>query len=90
MKEKNIKGLDNYFYYEEQLDTTFVLTSIETSEEFGNGVFYVFTPVYGPYESQYFLPVAYFDSLNKVMQDYRLFRLNDVHDVVYNFEEKDM
>jgi hypothetical protein len=87
MKEKNIKGLDNYFYYENQLDTTFVLTSFETCEEVGNVIYYVFTPVYGSYEHKYFLPVAYFESFDKKMQEYGLYRINDIHDITYNFEQ---
>jgi len=88
MKEKNIKGLDNDFYYEEQLDTTFVLTGFKTEETMSNVVYYEFTPVYGLYEDKYYLPVAYFESFNDKLCDYRIFRLNNIHDIFYSFEQE--
>ena len=87
MKKQKVVGLDNYYYYEERLNTIFVLTGFETCEMVGNVVYYVFTPVYGSYEHKYFLPVAYFESFDKKMQEYGLYRINDINDIVYDTEE---
>lgn len=88
MEKKNVKGLDNYYYYEESLDTTFVLTGFKTSEQVGNVIYYVFTPVYGSYDKEYYLSVAYFESFDAALIRNRLFRIEDIHDIVYNFEQE--
>ena len=87
MEKKNIVGLDYYYYYEEKLNTTFVLTRFETTEQVGNVIYYVFTPVYGSYNSEYYLPVAYFESFDEALRRWGLYRINDIDDVVYDSEE---
>ena len=90
MKVKNIEGLDDLFYYVVELDTSFVLIGFETNEQFGNGIYYKFTPVYGLYEQDYYLPVAYFESFNQALEKYHIIPVNDVRNLIYNFEKKDM
>ena len=56
--------------------------------EMSNVVYYELTPVYGLYEDKYYLPVAYFESFNDKLCDYRIFRLNNIPDIFYSFEQE--
>ena len=86
MEKKNIKGMDDYFYYCEDLDTSFVLTAIDKVEYISNTFIYRFTPVYGPEESEISINVAYFESFDEALTKYRIFRIENIEDIVYNFE----
>lgn len=87
MEKRNIKGMDDYFYYCEDLDTSFVLTAIEKVEYMSDAFTYRFTPVYGPKESGGIsISVPYFDSFDKALKDYRIFRIKNIEDILYNFE----
>lgn len=86
MEKRNIKGMDEYFYYDEKLDTSFVLTDIRKIEYVSNSFLYEFTPVYGPEESKISILVPYFDSFNETLRKYRMFRIKNIEDILYNFE----
>lgn len=84
--KKDIKGLDYYYYYIESEDTSYVLTALETDEKMGNTILYRFMPVYGPAKKIYTVPVAYFESFDEAIAKWRIFRIEDVDDVLYNWE----
>lgn len=84
--KKDVKALDHYYYYIEGNDTTYVLTEMFTVESMSNSVLYRFVPVYGPAEEDYTIPVAYFESFDEALARWRIFRIEDVDDILYQWE----
>ena len=83
---KDVKALDHYYYYMEGNDTSYVLTELFTVEQMSNVVLYKFVPVYGPAEENYTIPVAYFESFDEALARWRIFRIEDVDDILYQWE----
>lgn len=84
--KKDVKALDSYYYYVEDTDTTYVLNELFTVESMSNVVLYKFAPVYGPAEEDYTIPVAYFESFNDALARWHIYRLEDVDDILYQWE----
>ena len=84
--KKDVKALDHYYYYIEENDTSYVLSDLFTVDSISNVVLYELTPVYGPSNQKYTIPVAYFESFNDALAKYRIFRLEDVDDILYQWE----
>lgn len=84
--KKDVKALDSYYYYVEDTDTTYVLNELFTVEQMSNVVLYKFVPVYGPAKENYTVPVAYFESFDKALANWRIFRIDDVDDILYQWE----
>lgn len=84
--KKDVKALDHYYYYVEDTDTSYVITAIETIERVSNAVFYVLTPVYGPATREYNVMVAYYESFNDALARGHIYRLEDVDDILYQWE----
>lgn len=84
--KKDVKALDHYYYYMEGNDTSYVLTELFTVEQMSNVVLYKFVPVYGPAEENYTIPVAYFESFDEALARWRIFRIEDVDDILYQWE----
>ena len=83
---KDVKALDHYYYYIEGNDTSYVLTEIFTVESMANSVLYRFTPVYGPAEEDYTIPIAHFESFDGALARWRIFKIEDVDDILYQWE----
>ena len=83
---KDVKALDHYYYYMEGSDTSYVLTEFFTVEQMSNVVLYKFVPVYGPAEENYTIPVAYFESFDEALARWHIFRIEDVDDILYQWE----
>ena len=84
--KKDVKALDHYYYYMEGNDTSYVLTELFTVEQMSNVVLYKFVPIYGPAEENYTIPVAYFESFDEALARWRIFRIEDVDDILYQWE----
>ena len=84
--KKDVKALDHYYYYIEGNDTTYVLNELFTVESMSNVVLYKLAPVYGPAEEDYTIPVAYFESFNDALARWHIYRLEDVDDILYQWE----
>ena len=84
--KKDVKALDHYYYYMEGNDTSYVLTELFTVEQMSNVVLYKFVPVYGPAEENYTIPVTYFESFDEALAKWRIFRIEDVDDILYQWE----
>ena len=84
--KKDVKALDSYYYYVEDTDTAYVLNELFTVEQMSDTILYRFVPVYGPAEKDYIIPVAYFESFEKALADWRIFSMNDIDDILYQWE----
>ena len=84
--KKDVKALDSYYYYVEDTDTAYVLNELCTVEQMSNVVLYKLVPVYGPAEENYTVPVAYFESFNDALARWHIYRLEDVDDILYQWE----
>lgn len=84
--KKDVKALDNYYYYVEDTDTSYVLNELFTIESMSNVILCKFVPVYGPAEEDYTIPVAYFESLDEALKRWHIFRLEDIDDILYQWE----
>lgn len=84
--KKDVKALDHYYYYIESKDTAYVLNELFTIESMSNVVLYKFVPVYGPAEEDYTVPVAYFESFNDALARWHIYRIDDVDDILYQWE----
>ena len=85
--KKDVKGLDHYYYYVEDTDTTYVLNELFTIESMSNVILYKLMPVYGPATEPYNVPVAYFESFNEALMRWNVYRIEDVNDILYQWED---